>query len=90
MTRVSVGCVLSFPGAVLRFSVPLPMAPVGAIDGDETVRLTFNYLTSYEHMGRLTMSCADGCSCATQYLDAHHGERFHAHRCRASRLVRDT
>lgn len=38
----------------------------------QVVEVVVAYLTSYEHMGRVRLSCVSGCGCKPQEVDAHH------------------
>ena len=62
------GYVASQPGDSLSLCLPFPAG--GAAARSPKV-LWLGYLRSYEHMGRVRVSCDGGCSCLATLIDAH-------------------
>ena len=50
---------------------PLTQPGAGATRCEAARVLWLGYLRSYEHMGRVRVTCADGCRCADDVIDAH-------------------
>ena len=50
---------------------PLTQPTAGATRREAARVLWLGYLRSYEHMGRARVTCADGCRCADDVIDAH-------------------
>ena len=50
---------------------PLTQPTAGATRREAARVLWLGYLRSYEHMGRARVTCADGCRCADDVIDAY-------------------
>ena len=64
--KLSAGVLALRPGLELRAKV----ASFGSSAASEA-EVHVEHLTSYEGMGKVTLECREGCSCAPQLIDAH-------------------
>jgi len=83
--KISPGVVGLLPGATLLVHLDIAMAPPVSkgrlrpqlppeeLDaaGARPVMLRLEYLVSFEHMGTVRLTCAVGCACTRQRIDAH-------------------
>lgn len=78
-TKIMAGVVALREGALLELPLELPVQMVGE-DGNistaasparHAFRVTIDYLTSYESIGRATLACGAGCTCEEQHIDGH-------------------
>lgn len=77
--KSSEGVVAITPGALLRARIDVADLGHVSSSGSDDPRATsfwaqirLTHLVSYQHMGVAELTCADGCACVAQRIDAHH------------------
>jgi hypothetical protein len=65
-------------GSVPPYAVPRQRQPPAGQNASRGVPLqvVVGYLSSYEHMGRVAVTCRSGCTCAPTAIDAHITEKM--------------